>query len=95
MRSQPEITKVYRPLKAMRLFCIYCMGSQPKLVEGCDSKRSCYLWPYRMGRRPIVDSSASESNVAIDSKKREANLKRGNALKMWRTQNKQEKCKNA
>jgi hypothetical protein len=52
MKNQPKIDKVYRPLKSIRLFCIYCMGGQITLVPDCPSKTSCFLWPYRMGKRP-------------------------------------------
>lgn len=44
------------PLKAMRAFCIQCMGHQPGLVKGCKTE-SCPLYPYRMGHRPNKNST--------------------------------------
>ena len=34
--------------KAIRLFCIECMGWQPHLIPDCPSNH-CVLYPYRMG----------------------------------------------
>jgi len=36
------------PLSAIKVFCVDCLGGQPKLVKGCTSK-NCPLWPYRTG----------------------------------------------
>lgn len=43
--------KIYRPLRAMRVYCLDCMCGQSKEVRLCPSEH-CALWPYRMGRRP-------------------------------------------
>lgn len=34
--------------KAIRKFCLECVGNQPKEVKLCTGK-DCPLWPYRMG----------------------------------------------
>jgi len=47
-RRPGEITT---PLAAIRNHCIECMGYQPALVKTCPA-RECWLWPYRLGRRP-------------------------------------------
>lgn len=39
------------PLKAIKLFCIECMGHQQNLVEGCTDPL-CINYPYRMGKDP-------------------------------------------
>lgn len=35
--------------KAIRLFCLECLGGSPGEVKGCTD-RICPLWPYRLGR---------------------------------------------
>jgi hypothetical protein len=45
--------KALEPMKAMRAFCIDCMGTKAnlgynKLVRECNSD-DCPLWPYRFG----------------------------------------------
>lgn len=44
--------KVHRPLKAIRLFCLDCVGHSPKEVANCTASSTCPLWPYRFGKRP-------------------------------------------
>jgi hypothetical protein len=39
------------PLKAIRGFCVLCMGCQPKLVASCTATK-CILYPYRFGKNP-------------------------------------------
>jgi len=43
--------EVASPLKAIRNHCLECMGYQAKEVKNCPAKE-CWLWPYRMGKRP-------------------------------------------
>lgn len=38
---------------AIRLFCLECMGGNAASVRECTQK-TCFLWPYRMGRRQDV-----------------------------------------
>ncbi len=44
------MTKLLRPLKAIREHCLAC-GGRPKEVKGCQSTE-CALFPYRMGTNP-------------------------------------------
>ena len=44
------MTKLRRPLKAIRTHCLAC-GGRPKEVKGCQSA-DCALFPYRMGTNP-------------------------------------------
>ncbi len=44
--------KATSPLKAIRAFCIICMGGYVREVARCTA-RSCVLYPMRMGRNPF------------------------------------------
>lgn len=51
-----RIEKQYRdravtPLKAIRAFCVLCIGVQPKMVAKCTAT-NCVLHPFRMGKNP-------------------------------------------
>lgn len=55
--AQDRIEAKYRkraksPLKAVRAFCVLCMGAQPREVAKCTST-TCVLWPFRFGRNPF------------------------------------------
>ena len=39
------------PLKAIRAFCVLCLGCQPRMVVKCTSP-TCVLYPFRMGKNP-------------------------------------------
>lgn len=39
------------PLRAIRAFCVLCMGCQPRMVANC-SATNCVLYPYRFGKNP-------------------------------------------
>jgi len=39
------------PIKAIRAFCVHCMGFQTHEVSKCTAM-NCPLFPYRMGKRP-------------------------------------------
>ncbi len=41
------------PLRAIRAFCLECVGDSPSEVEACPSVRTCPLWPYRKGHSPV------------------------------------------
>ena len=43
-------------MKPIRSYCLRCMNGQPVEVRMCPSTDKCELYPYRMGRRPAVDS---------------------------------------
>ena len=50
------MTKVRRPLRAIREYCVECSGGSSKSLAycTCDGAHStwCPLWPYRFGVRP-------------------------------------------
>ena len=39
------------PLKAIRAFCVSCMGDAVRMVAKCTAT-GCVLYPYRMGFKP-------------------------------------------
>ena len=54
--AQDRIEKKYRaratsPLRAIRAFCVLCMGAQPKEVAKCTAT-TCVLYPMRLGTNP-------------------------------------------
>lgn len=52
------------PLRAIRAFCVHCMGDQPKAVAGCTS-RSCPLYPMRMGTNPYQSGDNRKKDNAF------------------------------
>lgn len=44
------------PLRAIRTFCVLCMGCQPKMVAKCSAPK-CPLYPFRMGKNPFQKHS--------------------------------------
>ena len=48
------------PAKAIRLFCIECMGGQKRFVKDCESAH-CALWHFRMGKDPRRSKSVSDA----------------------------------
>lgn len=40
------------PLRAIRAFCVICMGCQPREVARCTATK-CALYPFRYGRNPF------------------------------------------
>lgn len=56
MEAGDRIEQRYRaradsPLRAIRAFCVLCVGCQPRMVEKCTAK-NCVLYPFRMGNNP-------------------------------------------
>ncbi len=56
MAGMDRIEAKYRaratsPLRAIRAFCVICMGCQPKVVAQCSAP-TCPLYHYRMGKNP-------------------------------------------
>ena len=43
--------KITSPLKAIKAFCVDCMGGQPTYVKDCTST-NCPLYAFRMGKNP-------------------------------------------
>lgn len=63
------------PLKAIKEYCIDCMGGQPRLVKGCTAL-NCPLYPYRTGhnttiKREMTDEQRKELSERM-KKAREA-----------------------
>lgn len=55
--AQDRIEEKYRaratsPLRAIRAFCVLCMGAQPREVAHCTAK-DCVLFPFRDGKNPF------------------------------------------
>jgi hypothetical protein len=46
------------PTKAMRAFCVDCMGNQFAEIRRCTSI-GCALWPYRLGKNPFHGSGGA------------------------------------
>lgn len=51
MADRKITVKVLPPLKAIRAKCKECSGGELKQVRECPVT-ACWIWPYRMGRRP-------------------------------------------
>lgn len=54
--DQDRIEQKYRdratsPLRAIRAFCVLCMGCQPRMVAGCTAT-NCVMYPFRFGKNP-------------------------------------------
>lgn len=47
--------KIPAPLRAIREFCLQCMGGTTNYVKECSLAKICPLWPYRMGRSPHAE----------------------------------------
>lgn len=55
--AQDRIEAKYRdratsPLRAIRAFCVLCMGAQPREVKNCTAY-DCVLYPMRLGTNPF------------------------------------------
>jgi hypothetical protein len=46
------------PVRAIRYFCVECMGGSFQEVSGCTDLH-CALFPYRLGKRPDAGSGGS------------------------------------
>ena len=46
-----KMDKITSPLKAIRCFCIECMGGQVREVKDCTAP-NCPLYAFRMGKNP-------------------------------------------
>ena len=52
-------TEVKTPIKAIRAYCLDCMGGSSNEVKLCPSK-DCFLWAYRFGKNPFLERRMSE-----------------------------------
>ena len=62
--AQDRIEEKYRaratsPLRAIRAFCVLCMGAQPKEVARCTATR-CTLFKFRAGKNPYQRHTKGE-----------------------------------
>lgn len=63
--NEERIESKYReratsPLRAIRAFCVLCMGCQPKKVTSCDAV-DCALHPFRRGKNPFQKHAKKNS----------------------------------
>ena len=70
--------KITSPLKAIRCFCIECMGGQVREVKDCTAP-NCPLYAFRMGKNPYLfteeQRQALTERLKKANKAREANKK--------------------
>lgn len=62
--AQDRIEAKYRqratsPLRAIRAFCVLCMGAQPKEVARCTAT-TCALYEFRSGKNPYQKHKKGE-----------------------------------
>lgn len=48
-----ETEQIRNPVKAIRAFCLDCVGNSPNEVKLCPSER-CALYPFRFGKNPYT-----------------------------------------
>ena len=64
--------KLTSPLKAIRCFCIECMGGQVREVKDCTAP-NCPLYAFRMGKNPYRSRELTdEERQAIAERLRNA-----------------------
>lgn len=64
--------KITSPLKAIRCFCIECMGGQVREVKDCTAP-NCPLYAFRMGKNPYRSRELTdEERQAIAERLRNA-----------------------
>lgn len=51
-RERDNQQLIRRPLKAIRAFCLECVGGSRKKVAQCTA-RTCKVYPYRFGKDPF------------------------------------------
>lgn len=56
--------KARSPLKAIRGFCIHCMGGYVREVARCTATK-CLLYPFRMGRNPFGKHKAGSGTKKL------------------------------
>ena len=50
------------PLRAIRAFCVLCMGCQPRMVADCTAT-NCVLYPFRFGKNPYQKHTKKTGNL--------------------------------
>lgn len=61
--TESEKDEIKSPLKAIRAFCIDCMGGAVRDVKNCPSK-ICPLYAFRMGKNPYRKRELSPEHLA-------------------------------
>ena len=57
------------PLKAIKAFCIECMGHQAHMVKDCTAPK-CPLYEYRMGKSPARQGlERTPAQIAADKER--------------------------
>lgn len=55
--------KKISPLKAIRKFCLDCLGGSSAEVKVCSAQEICSLYPYRFGKNPNRKGIGSINNL--------------------------------
>lgn len=50
------------PLRAIRAFCVLCMGCQPRMVADCTAT-ACVLYQFRFGKNPFQKHTKKTRNL--------------------------------
>lgn len=61
-------SKTLTPIKAIRAKCMDCCCYQRNEVAACPCT-NCALWPYRFGKRPVVEGQEKKKRVLTDEQK--------------------------
>lgn len=61
--TESDKEEIKSPLKAIRVFCIDCMGGQVREVKFCPSQ-ICPLHAFRMGKNPYRKRELSPEHLA-------------------------------
>ena len=65
--------KITNPIKAIRCFCIDCMGGQAREVKDCTAP-NCPLYAFRMGKNPYpARQFTEEQRQAMAERMRKVN----------------------
>lgn len=75
--------KKLSPVKAIRAFCVYCMGGSQHLPNQCTSEETCPLWAYRNGKNSNRTGISGIENAEVSEatkKAREESAARFRAL---------------
>lgn len=73
------MNEIKSPLKAIRQYCIECMGDQVREVPFCNVKR-CPLYPFRLGKNPYNTRHFTEEqkHAAAERMKKAREAKKDN-----------------
>lgn len=66
------------PLRALRMFCLECMGGSPVDVKACTAPE-CTLYPFRLGKLPLTDEQRQSLREQALSRRGFSALERANS----------------